>query len=86
MKISDIRAQQQAQQAKAIQSQRKQPPAIVATNPTRDPIDGTYKLTGTDGSVISQTYNSNSRLHIIPSLVVPSQTLGLPGFMTQRPR
>lgn len=86
MSIAQARAYQQQQQVQAIDQQRSQPVAIVATNPIRDPVDGRYRLAGNDGSVIAASYISNSQIQQTPTVVVPSRTIGLPGYTTQRPR
>jgi hypothetical protein len=85
MSIQNARAQQQQQQINAIRRSRVTTPAIVASDPVRDPVDGGYTVTAADGSIVRQNYISNSKLDQSPSVVVPSRTIGLPGYLTQKP-
>jgi hypothetical protein len=85
MSIDRARAQQQQQQAKTILKSRQSSPAIVASAPTRDPVDGSYTLATGNGGIVRQGYISSSKPDVIPAVVVPSTTIGLPGYFTQRP-
>lgn len=83
--IQLARASQQEQQVRAILRQRESPPGIVATRPKRSDVDGSFTLTVGDGGTIRQGYISSSTPANIPPVVVPSRTIGLPGYFTQRP-
>lgn len=84
-RIMMARIEQQQQQVSAILAQRIQPSAIVASAPTRDPADGTYLLTAGDGGTIRQQYISSSAPASVPPAIIPSSTIGLPGYFTQVP-
>jgi hypothetical protein len=83
--IQLARATQQDQQVRAILKQRESPPGIVATRPRRSGVDGSFSLIAGDGGTIRQGYISSSTPANTPPVVVPSRTIGLPGYFTQRP-
>jgi hypothetical protein len=51
----------------------------------RDQITGDRVLQLTDGGKIRQDYISNSKPELVPTVTVPAQTPGLPGFTGQKP-
>lgn len=82
MSITTIRIKQQQQQIKAIATDKCSPK--VASYKERDPVTGDRKLITGDGGEISTEWISPSNPLAIPPLVVPSATLGLPGYAGQK--
>lgn len=82
MSISTLRIRQQQQQAKAIAPDRCSPK--VATYKERDPVTGDRTLIRGDGSIVVANWIAPSNPLAIPPLVVPSGTLGLPGYAGQK--
>lgn len=81
-----IRAQQESLQVGSIRSRRDAPLNTIATYVGRDPVTGDRLLTAPDGGDMRQRWISNSDPDAIPPVAIPSTTIGLPGFSSQKPK
>ena len=81
-----IRVLQESLQVSAIRSRRDVPLNTIATMDGRDPVTGDRLLKSPDGGDMRQRWISNSDPDAIPPVAIPSSTIGLPGFSSQKPK
>ena len=81
-----IRVLQESLQVSAIRSRRDVPLNTIATMVGRDPVTGDRLLKSPDGGDMRQRWISNSDPDEIPPVAIPSNTIGLPGFSSQKPK
>lgn len=81
-----IRALQESLQVNAIRSRRDVPLNTIATMVGRDDVTGDRLLLSPDGGDMRQRWISNSAPDEIPPVAIPSSTIGLPGFSSQKPK
>ena len=81
-----IRVLQESLQVNAIRSRRDVPPNTIATMVGRDTVTGDRLLKSPDGGDMRQRWISNSDPDTIPPVAIPSSTIGLPGFSSQKPK
>ena len=81
-----IRVLQESLQVSAIRSRRDVPLNTIATMIGRDTVTGDRLLASPDGGDMRQRWISNSDPDVIPPVAIPSSTIGLPGFSSQKPK
>lgn len=84
--INTIRVTQQQAQGKAITDRKSCCAGQLGGYVDRDGLTGDRLFKMPDGGQIRQNWISNSIPNAIPPLTIPSGTIGLPGYSSQKPR
>jgi hypothetical protein len=84
--INTIRVTQQQAQGKAITDRHSCCDGQLGAYSDRDALTGDRLFTMPDGGQIRQNWISNSKPAALPPLTIPSGTIGLPGYSSQKPR
>jgi hypothetical protein len=84
--INTYRVTQQQAQVQTIGNRKSCCAGQLATYTDRDPTTGDRRLMMPDGGMIRQNWITNSAPKAIPPLTIPSQTIGLNGYSSQKPR
>lgn len=84
--INTIRVTQQQSQAKTIGDRKSCCAGQLGSYGSRDSLTGDRFFDMPDGGKIRQNWISNSIPSAIPPLTIPSATIGLTGYSSQKPR
>lgn len=84
--INTIRVTQQQSQVKAIGDRKSCCAGQLGGYSGRDAVTGDRLFNMPDGGQIRQNWITNSNPAAIPPLTIPSATIGLPGYSSQKPR